>query len=87
MVELTLDDNGQGIRPSCTLRCWRPPGPRPLPRPAATRPAAICRDIVEAYGGWIRVEPAEGGGSRSAALHRGHGSRAGARKVIGARAA
>jgi signal transduction histidine kinase len=65
MVELTLDDNGRGIPPELHAALSAPAGPRP----AATAGGnglglAIRRDIIEAYGGWIQVEPAEGGGSR-----------------------
>ncbi len=65
MVELMLDDNGRGIPPELHATLFGPAGARP-PTTAGGHGLgrAICRDNVETYGGWIRVEPAEGGGTR-----------------------
>jgi signal transduction histidine kinase len=65
MVELTLDDNGRGIPPELHATLFAPTGRRPASTAGGNGLGlAICRDLVEAYGGWIRVEPAGGGGSR-----------------------
>lgn len=66
MVELAVADNGPGVPPGQDARLFEPF----FRLPSARAPAgaglglAICRAVVDAYGGRIWAEAAPGGGSR-----------------------
>lgn len=66
LVELTVTDNGPGVPPALRAALFEPFTRLPSARqpPGSGLGLAVCRTIVESYGGRIWVEAAPGGGSR-----------------------